>query len=69
MREARALLDLQRRLTTYLLLQGSIGGADSVARYVLLGNTLDDGVFAWVNFAVDPTQENKAGPLSHCSQG
>lgn len=58
-----------RNRNDYLVIQGSVGGADLVAQYVFLGNELKDGVFAWINFAIDPIKDQEVHNLAVCSNG
>jgi hypothetical protein len=38
---------------------GTEGMADNVLNYVLLGNKLEDGVFAWMNFGIESTRDRR----------
>jgi hypothetical protein len=58
-----------RNQDDYLVMQGSGGGADPIAHYILLGDDLKDGVFAWINFAIDPNEKKKVNALADCSEG
>jgi protocatechuate 3,4-dioxygenase beta subunit len=51
-----------------LLNQGSAGGADPVVEYVLLGNDIKDGIFAWINFGVDGKAVRKMRPATVCTE-
>jgi hypothetical protein len=51
----------------FLLGMGAAGGADPVVEYVLLGKNLNQGVFSWINFAVDPKKRVRARPATICS--
>lgn len=50
-----------------LVMAGAMGGADPVLHYTQLGNDLKDGVFAWINFAIDPTADEKVPAAGDCS--
>ncbi|KAF2433557.1 aromatic compound dioxygenase [Tothia fuscella] len=41
----------------FLLGMGATGGSDPIVEYVLLGKDLTQGVFGWINFAVDPKKK------------
>ncbi|KAK4222283.1 catechol 1,2-dioxygenase [Podospora fimiseda] len=42
--------------------ESSIAGVDPVMEYVLLGDKVEDGLFAWLAFGVDTTLSNKINP-------
>ena len=50
------------------LLFDSVGGADPVAQYIMLGEDLKDGVFAWINFAIDATKDKEVYALAECDK-
>jgi len=37
-----------------ILLQQGANGDDPVVQYVLIGDSIEDGIFAWIRFGVDP---------------
>jgi hypothetical protein len=51
----------------FLLAQGSGGGSDPIVEYVLLGQSLDQGIFAWINFGVDSRKTVAIRPATSCS--
>lgn len=50
------------------LLFDSVGSADPVAQYIMLGEDLKDGVFAWINFAIDATKDKEIYALAECDK-
>ncbi|KAF2403110.1 aromatic compound dioxygenase [Trichodelitschia bisporula] len=50
----------------FLVQQGSAGGSDPVVEYVLLGNTLADGIFAWSNFGIDASANRRVMAAATC---
>ncbi|KAK4170030.1 Intradiol ring-cleavage dioxygenase [Cladorrhinum sp. PSN259] len=42
--------------------ESAIAGVDPVMEYVLLGDKIEDGLFAWLAFGVDTTLSNKISP-------
>ena len=44
--------------------EASIAGVDPVMEYVLLGDKVEDGLFAWLAFGVDTTLSNKISPAT-----
>jgi hypothetical protein len=51
----------------FLLAQGTGGGSDPIVEYVLLGKSLDQGIFAWINFGVDAKKKVSIRPAASCS--
>jgi len=51
----------------FLLGMGAAGGSDPIVKYILLGKSLDDGIFSWINFAVDLKKKARAHPATVCS--
>jgi hypothetical protein len=51
----------------FLLAQGTGGGSDPIVEYVLLGKSLDQGIFAWINFGVDAKKTVSIRPAASCS--
>ncbi|KAK0726572.1 Intradiol ring-cleavage dioxygenase [Apiosordaria backusii] len=46
----------------FLLAQGSAGAVDPVMEYTLLGDSIEDGLFAWLSFGIDTSVSNKINP-------
>jgi len=51
----------------FVISQGMMAGHDPFVEYVMLGKDLKDGVFSWINFAIDPSKKNTISPAVTCS--
>jgi hypothetical protein len=51
-----------------IMATGTAGNADNVVNYVLLGNKLEDGIFAWINFGIDTTNNFKVMVATECGE-
>jgi hypothetical protein len=60
---------LMRNKDDFLLMQGSAGVADPIVEYTLLGKDVGEGVYAWMNFAIDPKADRKVRAVGNCSAG
>lgn len=47
-----------------ILLQETQGGADPFFEYVLLGSTLEDGIFGWFSFGINTTYHRPIMPVA-----
>lgn len=48
----------------FLFKMGAVND-DPVVYYVLVGDTIEEGIFAWIRFGVDPTAERQANPAAY----
>jgi hypothetical protein len=46
---------------------GTVNQADNVVEYALLGNSIADGIFAWINFGVDASTNRSVQIIANCS--
>jgi hypothetical protein len=44
----------------------TLGKVDNVVEYVLIGDKLEDGIFAWMNFGIDTTRNRTVNVASIC---
>jgi len=44
-------------------------GADPLVEYTLLGPSISDGIFAWINFGVNGTNVRTAHAAVECGEG
>jgi protocatechuate 3,4-dioxygenase beta subunit len=49
--------------------EAATDGVDPIMEYTLLGDTIADGLFAWIAFGVDATQSNAISPASYYQEG
>ncbi|KAF1992245.1 extracellular dioxygenase-like protein [Aulographum hederae CBS 113979] len=52
-----------------LFAEGGATGADPVVEYTLLGDKIEDGVFAWINFGVDAGYVRNVSAAATCGEG
>src|ERR1700760_1281148 len=50
----------------FIMAFGSRDSSDPVVEYILLGNKLEDGIFAWINFGIDSTGNRTVRTAAHC---
>lgn len=60
---------MQRTLNSKdrLLAVSAANGADPIMEYVLLGNDIKQGIFAWINFGVDSKKKVSIRPAAICT--
>jgi hypothetical protein len=51
----------------FLLRQGASNGADPVVEYILLGQDISQGIFAWINFGIDAKRTVPIRAATVCS--
>jgi hypothetical protein len=49
----------------FLFSMGTAGGDDPVVRYAFLGDSPEDGLFAWIRFGVDLTAQRTYNPAAY----
>jgi hypothetical protein len=49
-----------------IMATSTLGKVDNVVEYVLLGNKLEDGIFAWMNFGIDTSKNRTVSVASTC---
>jgi hypothetical protein len=49
-----------------IMASSTLGKVDNVVEYVLVGNKLEDGIFAWMNFGIDTTRNRTVNVASTC---
>ncbi|KAJ0417676.1 putative dioxygenase [Aspergillus carlsbadensis] len=50
------------------ILSGEAEDIDPFMEYVLLGDTLSDGIFAWISVAIDPTVDNEVSTAAYYTE-
>jgi hypothetical protein len=51
-----------------LLALGAANGSDPIVEYVLVGNDVAQGIFAWINFGVDVKKKVAMQPATLCTK-
>jgi len=61
--------DITKNEDDDIMFEGAQGQSDPVVEYVLLGKTVEDGIFAWANFGIDPQSSHTVKAASKCGEG
>lgn len=55
---------VMRNAEDFLMAMGA-NGDDPVVRYTFVGDTLADGIFAWIRFGMDPSHDQPIRPAAY----
>jgi len=50
------------------ILEGEAEDIDPFLEYILLGDDISDGIFAWISVAIDPTTDRELSPAAYYTQ-